>query len=532
MASPPRLPAPARAGNVPALTAGGRPHGPCTMIDLLADAPTTSVAIAGFSAAAHALWQYLWTPLTTAAWSDLHGFWYRQILDDRFVAAWFLPLVPVLAVLRRDRLRVGIILTGLVFLVYVFGVLYAALWLGVCLGLHRLGESFARQCARPDVPPRRPIVGTWLLLGGGYVVAMAMHNLKISARLNAWLFEHACWIFPLGTGRFAWEPLYVQVGGTLPHPPQLFAALYWNVHSIGVAYLAVRMLQYFSEIRRGTLPPAQRTRLNFLAWVCYAPTLIQGPVERFAQFQAEMDTCHQRRGPLNLLRGLGRIAWGLSKSIIGTLWFQPLVIDVLGVGRRDGYYAAPENIASTGLLVYGVFFQIFWLYLEFSGYCDLAAGTARILGYRQIENFRLPWIATSLRDFWKRWHISLSEILRDYVYIPLGGNRRRGTLNLCITFAACGLWHALAAQVAAWGVLMGLMIAVNQAWAHRMKRLDASATGLLPALRRAALRLRPLPTIVAWLITQHAFLLTLLVFFGGTGGLRVLREIVRRLAGL
>ncbi len=492
----------------------------------------TGATAAGLAAALHTLWHYLWTPLTTAPWGDLRGFWYGQILDDRFVAAWFLPLVPVLAVLRRDRLRVGIVLTGLVFLVYAFGVLYAVLWLVVSLGLHRLGESFARQCARSAGPPRRVIVGMWLLLGGGYVVTMALNDLKIPAPLNAWLFEHARWIFPLGTGRFAWEPLYWQVGGTLPHPPQLFAALYWNVHSIGVAYLAVRMLQYFSELRRGNLPPAQRTRLNFLAWVCYAPTLIQGPIERFAQFQAELDSCHQRRRLVDVLRGLGRIAWGLSKSVIGTLWFQPLVIDVLGVGRRDGYYAAPQNVASTWLLVYGIFFQIFWLYLEFSGYCDLAAGTARILGYRQIENFRRPWLATSLRDFWRRWHISLSEILRDYVYIPLGGNRRRGTLNLCLTFVACGLWHALAAQLAVWGLLMGLLIAVNQAWARWMKRLDATPTGFLPAVRRATLRLRPLPTILAWLLTQHAFLLTLLVFFGGTGGLRVLREIVWRLAGV
>jgi D-alanyl-lipoteichoic acid acyltransferase DltB (MBOAT superfamily) len=141
----------------------------------------------------------------------------------------------------------------------------------------------------------------------------------------------------------------------------------------------------------------------------------------------------------------------------------------------------------------------------------------------------MPWRATSMRDLWRRWHISLSEILRDYIYIPLGGSRQRTFRNLLITFFLCGIWHKLALQVGIWGLLMGLMVAVNHYWADWMKRLDARPSGTLPAVRRSVLKLRPLPTIASWLLTQHAFVFPLLIFFGGAGAINVMREILQRI---
>jgi alginate O-acetyltransferase complex protein AlgI len=139
----------------------------------------------------------------------------------------------------------------------------------------------------------------------------------------------------------------------------------------------------------------------------------------------------------------------------------------------------------------------------------------------------MPWCATSLRDFWKRWHITLSAILRDYLYIPLGGNRRHQLLNLCLTFAICGLWHRLKFQVLAWGVLMGLLVWINGRWAEWMERLDTRPRGLLHALRR----LGPVPTLLAWFLTQNAFLFTLLLFFGGNAIFTVPADLFRRVAG-
>ena len=487
--------------------------------------------VVSLGAVVDAVWQYIATPLASAPWGQWRNFWLQQIFDDRFVIVYFLPLVPVLLLVPRARLRLGIILTGLVFLAYVFGVLYAGIWLLTCLALYWFSERFARECQRTDVLPIGPPLVAWLIIGGWYLATMTIHAVPLPVELNVWLLVHVPWIYPLGARGLPWEPSFRALHKLLApdEPAQLFQALFWNVHSIGTAYLAVRMLHYLAEIRRGTLPPQRRSVLNFLAYTCYAPALIQGPIERFGPFQDEMDTCHLRRGLPSVPPALARIGWGITKSLIGTLYFQPLVLGQLGLAVENTYYRHPEQIESFWLLYCGVFLQIFWLYIEFSGYCDVSAGVARLLGYRQVENFYWPWLATSMRDFWRRWHISLSAILRDYVYIPLGGNRRHATLNLLITFTVCGIWHKLIPQVALWGLVMGLMVAINQHWAQWMKRLDERPSGTLPALRRAIVKLRPLPTIASWLFTQHAFVFSLLIFFGGLGGYNVAREICRRI---
>ena len=474
---------------------------------------------------------FLRAPLSTTNWAAGREFWLQQILDDRFVVVYFLPLVLILLLVPRQKLRAAIITTGLVFVAYVCGVLYAGLWLLTCFAFYRFGERFARECKRTDVLPIGPPLAAIAIVVGWYIATMEMRHLLLPAGLNAWLFENVPWIFPLGARGLPWEPYFraLSAAPAADGPAQLFGALFWNVHNIGTAYLTVRLLHYLAEIKRDTLPRERRSLLNFLAYTCYGPGLIQGPIERFVPFQDEMDTCTARRGWANVPPALARIAWGIAKSLIGTLYFQPVMLHQLGIGANNTYYLHPEQIESFWLLYFGVFLQIFWLYLEFSGYCDVTAGMARLLGYRQVENFNWPWLATSMRDFWRRWHISLSAILRDYVYIAFGGNRRHVTLNLCLTFLICGLWHGLAARVAIWGLVMGLMVAINQHWAQWMKRLDARPAGVFPAIRRAWLKTRPLPQVCSWLLTQHAFVFSLLIFFGGTGGWNVARELFRRI---
>ncbi len=480
------------------------------------------------------VWQFLYEPLQQTPWHDWRGFWLGRILDDRFVVAWFLPLVAILLLLPRHRLRLGIVATGLVLLAYVFGVLYAGFWLLIGLALHRFGQWYADACQRDRASAWRPAYVALAVILPAYIGTQLLQYVPLPAGWDAWLATNLPWVFPLGARAVAWEPSFSifrtrAAGGPLP----LLGALFYNAHNIGTAYLLVRTLPYFAEIRRGTIPPARRTRLNFLAYVCYAPALIQGPLERFATFQDELDACHARRGWSNLPPAAARIAWGVAKNLLAVLYFTPVLWFGLVIGPSSVYYKHPEQIASTWLLYGGVFLQIFALYLQFSGYCDVSAGFARLLGYRQIENFRMPWLATSLRDFWRRWHISLSFILRDYVYIPLGGSRRHMLLNMCLTFVLCGAWHPSTLKGAAWGLVMGLFVAINHYWADWMKRLDAQPSGRLPAIRRACLRLQPLPRICAWLLTQHAFLFTILIFAGGLAAIRVPWELLRRLwAGL
>jgi D-alanyl-lipoteichoic acid acyltransferase DltB (MBOAT superfamily) len=479
--------------------------------------------------------EWIWRPIGETSWTDLRSFWLQRVFDDRYLVCYFLPLLPILLLFRRRHLRTGIVLTGLAFMTYVYGALYPLFWLAMCLVFWRLAERYAIETKRTDVIRWGPPLAAGGIIVGWFLITQGLQWLKVPA-LTDWLFEHARWVFPLGARSladrpFLWEPVFAQMFPFIPpdRPPPLANALFYNPHNIGTAYFTVRMWQYFCEIRRDNLPRERRTLGHFLAFTCYAPTMMQGPIEPYAAFQDEMDTCHERRSWRNLPPAAGRIGWGVAKSLIAQWYFAPILWHDLGIGQPlPRYYDAPREIGSYALLYFGAHLQIFTLYLEFSGYCDVAAGIARVLGYRQIENFNWPWLATSLRDFWRRWHISLSQILRDYLYIPLGGNRRHVTLNLSLTFIIVGLWHAPLFKFIAWGALMGVMLAINQSWAQWMRRLDQRSSGALPALRRGVLRLRPLPTLLAWAFTMHCFAHSLLIFFGGSGAIRVYAELIRR----
>ncbi len=479
-----------------------------------------------------AIRDFLLTPWLTADWGAWRDFWLQRVFDDRFLVCYFAPLLPVLLVLRGVALRVGIVLTCLTFLTGVFGAYYAASWLLMCVCFYYIGEYFAERCRLPTTGRWWPVIFGSVIIAGWFLITRALQHVELSDRFNDWLWHNAKWVFPLGTRGLDSEPFWAFSPRPQSVAPfQLLQAAFFQPHLIGTAYFTVRMLHYFAELRRNTIPRERRSLLRFLSFSCFAPTLMQGPIERYPRFQDEIDVCHERRGWGNVIPAVLRIAWGLTKCLMSTFYFVPVLWHELGIGR-DGadctYYAAPERIGSYALLYFGVYLQIYALYLEFSGYCDVAAGFSRLLGYRLVENFDWPWLATSLRDFWRRWHISLSTLLRDYLYIPFGGNRRHVTLNLCATFALCGLWHVPWLQMGLWGVLMGAMLAVNQHWVHFVKRADETGVGLFARVRRAWLRLRPLPQVCAWALTMHCFVMSLLLFFGGTGGVRVAYELVRR----
>ncbi len=468
---------------------------------------------------------FLLEPLGAAAWGDGREFWLRQVADNRLLIVWFLPAAVALALCPARALRPVIVATGLLFVGYLFGALYAAAWLLSAIGFFYFAQGYAGECRRSDVLPIGPPLAALGVTLVWFYGLQAVGRVELPAAFQQWLAEVAPWCFPLGLRGWAWEPEFLDG----PRTP-LLGAILFDPHLIGSAYLIVRMLHYFAEIKRGTLPPEERRLADFLAWVCYGGNLMQGPIERYPAFIAALRSAPSQRRLRHVPAAFARIALGIGKSVITTLYFVP-TLHQLGYDANGLYYGRPQEITSYALLYFGVFLQIFSLYLEFSGYCDISAGCARLWGYRQIENFQMPWLATSLRDFWRRWHISLSAILRDYIYIPLGGNRRHVTLNLCLTFAICGIWHRPLLQLALWGVVMGLMLSLNQHWANWMNRLDAAPAGAAAALRRAWLRLWPLPQVCAWLITQHAFVFSLLIFFGGRGGWRVFWELIRRPLG-
>jgi alginate O-acetyltransferase complex protein AlgI len=218
---------------------------------------------------------------------------------------------------------------------------------------------------------------------------------------------------------------------------------------IGLSFHTFQSLSYVVEVYFGR----QRAEPNFVAYATYVmffPQLVAGPIER----------------PQNLLHQFcerhafdyDRVTSGLKRMALG--FFKKLVIaDRLALYVND-VYAAPAQHNGLQLTIATVFFA-YQIYCDFSGYSDIAIGSARVMGFRLMENFRTPYHSRSIAEFWHRWHISLSTWFRDYLYIPLGGSRvsvPRWYTNLLITFTVSGLWHGAAWTYVAWGALNGFYL--------------------------------------------------------------------------
>lgn len=227
---------------------------------------------------------------------------------------------------------------------------------------------------------------------------------------------------------------------------------------VGISFFTFQSLSYTFDVYRGKIEPV-RNIIDFGFYVSFFPQLVAGPIVRASEFIPQV----YRRFHLTkreFSHALFIISRGLIKKII--------ISDFIAVSFIDRVFEAPtlysglENL----LAVYGYGLQI---YCDFSGYTDIAIGLALILGFRLPVNFNSPYKAINISDFWKRWHISLSRWLKDYLYIPLGGNRKgrlRMLINLMITMLLGGLWHGAAARFVLWGGLHGLGLAVHKIWVN------------------------------------------------------------------
>ncbi|MEO1808779.1 MAG: MBOAT family O-acyltransferase, partial [Bacteroidota bacterium] len=193
---------------------------------------------------------------------------------------------------------------------------------------------------------------------------------------------------------------------------------------------------------------------KFGLFVSFFPQLVAGPIERsghlLPQFERKITFDYER-----VAHGLHLVLWGLFKKVV--------VADRLALFVNE-VYGHPDQYAGLSIILATLGFA-FQIYCDFSGYSDMAIGLARMLGFDLMQNFRQPYLATSLADYWRRWHISLSTWFRDYVYIPLGGNRVvkwRWYYNLFLTFLVSGLWHGAAWTFVIWGAIHGLILVVEQ----------------------------------------------------------------------
>jgi alginate O-acetyltransferase complex protein AlgI len=242
---------------------------------------------------------------------------------------------------------------------------------------------------------------------------------------------------------------------------------------VGISFFTFESMSYVIDVYRGEIEP-QKSYAEYLSFVAFFPHLVAGPIVR------PRDLLPQLAGPArfqvsDLSEGLFLIAVGLSKKII--------IGDYLALNLVDRVFDAPLMYSSLEIYA-GIVGYALQIYCDFSGYTDIAIGSALLLGIRFPRNFNSPYKAHNIIDFWRRWHISLSTWLRDYLYIPLGGNRLgkgRTLLNLLATMVLGGLWHGAAWTYVAWGFLHGAALGINKWWHERkqvLKQPDASVRSL------------------------------------------------------
>lgn len=215
---------------------------------------------------------------------------------------------------------------------------------------------------------------------------------------------------------------------------------------MGISFYTFQTMSYSIDVYNGKIKPEKHLGI-FALFVSFFPQLVAGPIERagnlLAQFRIEHKFEYKR-----VTSGLKLIVWGLFKKVV--------IADRLA-GMVDYVYNDPTNFGGFSLILASLFFA-FQIYCDFSGYSDIAIGSAKVLGFKLMDNFKRPYFSKSIGEFWKRWHISLSTWFRDYVYIPMGGNRVvkwRWFYNLFITFLVSGLWHGANWTFIIWGALHG-----------------------------------------------------------------------------
>ena len=229
---------------------------------------------------------------------------------------------------------------------------------------------------------------------------------------------------------------------------------------VGISFYTFQTLSYTIDLYRKMIP-VEKNLLTFGVYVAFFPQLVAGPIERAGRLLPQVASV-RRVTPGKFYDGCYLILWGLFKKI--------LIADNLA-HIVDAAFDGPAPGGGAALVaLYAFAFQI---YCDFSAYSDIARGCAKCMGFELMVNFRLPYFATSPRDFWSRWHISLSTWLRDYLYIPLGGNRKgplRTNVNLMLTMVLGGIWHGAAWTFVIWGVYQGLLLIAHRAMEPFLKR--------------------------------------------------------------
>lgn len=309
----------------------------------------------------------------------------------------------------------------------------------------------------------------WLLLASttsDYLIGHALYRSTSTARRKAWLWlsvginlgvlSYFKYFNFLGNALFTLiNALGVTVGGE-------WQAIEWTawdiVLPVGISFYTFQTMSYIIDLYRGAINPIHRW-IDYVFYVSFFPQLVAGPIVRAKDFIPQI-----YRYP-----SVSQSEWTEAFILILCGLFKKVVIsDYIGINFVDRIFDAPELYTGLENLI-GIYGYSLQIYCDFSGYSDMAIGIALLLGFRFNINFESPFQSATITEFWRRWHISLSTWLKDYLYISLGGNRKgrvRTYINLFITMLLGGLWHGAAWRFILWGAMQGLALAAHKAWCH------------------------------------------------------------------
>ena len=236
---------------------------------------------------------------------------------------------------------------------------------------------------------------------------------------------------------------------------------------LGISYYTLQIISYLVDVYKGKYEP-ETNFYNFTLFIMYIPHLFIGPISRYDDMKKTL-LAKRKITANNIFDGLLRICWGLIKKFVIAGRTAILISTISGSTEYSGGYAL------LAMIIYSIN-----LYADFSGGIDIVLGVSKMLGIDLAENFDAPYFSQSIKEFWRRWHISLSSWLKDYVYIPLGGNRKgtlRKNINLLITFTVSGLWHGV--NYIVWGILNGIFVMFGEKFKTKSKIFNRLVTFII-----------------------------------------------------
>ncbi|MFC7341157.1 MBOAT family O-acyltransferase [Saccharopolyspora griseoalba] len=382
---------------------------------------------------------------------------------------YFLPLLLVAVLVAPRGARNAVVAVGSL-LFYASGAGGTTLLLLACIAVNYV----AGPRLEPSEWPAERVRQKWLLAG---VIGFDL------AILLVWKYAG-----------FATEQLRVLASWFGGDFPVLHLAL-----PIGISFYTFHHISYVVDIHRGERP-ALRSPVAFATYISMFPQLVAGPIVRYREIADQLPQRREHRLD-DIAAGLPRFAWGLTKKVVIADTLAPMV---------DACFATPSEEMTFAVAWLGAIGYAMQLYFDFSGYSDMAIGLARMLGFRLPENFARPYSSVTITEFWRRWHMSLSRWFRDYVYIPLGGNRR-GTAttyrNLLIIFVLTGFWHGAAWTFLIWGLFHGALLVVERRFGWAAAPEDKVAR----VARRAATLLL---VVVGWVFFRSPDVATALTILG------------------